>query len=390
MLHLSSWYACTQSYAKPYRRRVDDLARASVAVIGVGAVGSITAAYLTRGGTDVAAFDPWYQHVEETRAKGLHVAAPEEDLVVRVRIDHLDALSRVTRPIDVLFLALKSYDTEWAVRYAAPYLAPDGAIVSLQNGMNEPRIARIVGRERTIGCVVHLTAELRGPGSAVASAGPAWPAYTIGELDGARTDRVERIAKALSSVGTTKVTERIGAALWSKLTTNTMTNGLASVTGFTTRQLWADERVVPFLLRIAGETIEVASACGETVDPIKPPGAVDPLLPDDIRAAYRGDDAARERLVSALRTLAASRSGRRENRSSMLQDVLRGRRPEVDHLNGYVVREGAARGIATPANAAIVGAVHAVARRDRPVSVESLALLAADVALQSASDRQGP
>ncbi|MDE3111706.1 MAG: 2-dehydropantoate 2-reductase [Chloroflexota bacterium] len=361
---------------------MDDLAHVSVAVLGVGAVGSVTSAYLARGGIDVAAFDPWHQHVEETRSNGLRIAAPEEDFVVRVRIDHLDALSRVARPIDVLFLALKSYDTEWAVRYAAPYLAPDGVIVSLQNGMNEPAIAAIVGRERTMGCVVHLTAELRGPGSAVASTGPSWSAYTVGELDGARTERVERIAAALSTVGTTKVTERIGAALWAKLTTNTMTNGLASITGLTTRQLWADERVVPVLLRIAGETIEVAYACDEAVDPIKPPGAVDPLLPTDIRAAYRGDAAARARLTSALRSLAASRSGRRENRSSMLQDVLRGRRPEIDQLNGHVVREGAARGVPTPVNAALVSLVHEVAAKRRelgPANVELLPAAAASV-----------
>ncbi len=344
-----------------------------VVILGTGAVGSIAAAYLVQSGVDVAAFDGWHAHVEAMRRSGLHVSGPDEEFTVTVRAFHIDELHRLGRPIDILLLALKSYDTEWAVRYAAPYLARDGVVVSLQNGMNEARIAGIVGAERTLGCVVHLAGELRAPGSVVASSGRSWPAYTLGELDRARTPRVARIADALGCVGITRVSPDIGAALWAKLVLNVMTNGLSGITGFTTRELWQDERAVPVILRLGGEATDVAAAREQRVDDLDPPGAREPLRVSDIRAAHHGDRAAHDRLVSAMVDLARSRSGKRENRSSLLQDILRRRRPEIDYLNGYVVEMGATCGVPTPTNAAVVELVKAVATGERELGAGNLA-----------------
>jgi len=120
-----------------------------IAVMGAGAVGGYVGGHLSRLGHDVTLIDPWPEHVETIRAKGLDLAGmtPEECVVVKVPTMHLTEVQDFAkqRPIDIAIVSVKSYDTEWATTMIAQYLAPGGYVVSLQNCINEERIAAIVG-----------------------------------------------------------------------------------------------------------------------------------------------------------------------------------------------------------------------------------------------------
>src|SRR5690242_17886873 len=106
-------------------------------VVGVGAVGGTAAGVLLRGGHDVTLVDPWYENVEAIRRDGLHVTVDGVRQALPARAIYPDELDGSA---SLVFLACKSYDTEPLVRAVEPYLAHDGAIVSLQNGINEDRI----------------------------------------------------------------------------------------------------------------------------------------------------------------------------------------------------------------------------------------------------------
>ena len=334
-----------------------------IAIAGTGAVGGTTAAYLRRAGRDVLLVDGWHQNVEAIRRDGLVLKGRNEEFRVEARALHLDELSGLGAPLDVVLLAVKSYDTEWMVRALLPYLAPDGCIVSLQNGINEERIAELAGAERTVGCVVHLSVGMFEPGVATRYTRSDWQTFTLGELDGRRSQRVGGLAELLEPAGPVEVTGDIWGALWMKLCINAMNNGLTGLTGLTSPGLWLDPRGFAAMVRIGGEVVTVCEALGHRMHPIEPTGAPRPIDPAVLRRAGEGDPAAVDDVRDVFAaTGEARRKGGRENLSSLLQDVMKRRRTEVDYLNGSVARRGAELGIAVPANALLVDLVHRLER----------------------------
>src|SRR4051794_28175746 len=126
-----------------------------IAFIGAGAVGGYVGGHLAGNGHDVTLIDPWPEHVEAIRSRGLELygVTPEERRTVQAKTMHLTEVQGLAKekPIDIAFVSVKSYDTEWATMLIRPYLAPEGFVVSLQNCINEERIAGIVGWGKTLG-----------------------------------------------------------------------------------------------------------------------------------------------------------------------------------------------------------------------------------------------
>lgn len=140
-----------------------------IVVVGAGAIGGYAGGHMTRAGHNVTLVDAWPAHVEYMRAHGLQLSGmtPQENHSIKVDAMHVCDVQDLIKqkPIDIAFICVKSYDTEWAATLIRPYLAPDGFVVSLQNCINEERIAGIVGWGKTLGCVASLVAaELYQPG----------------------------------------------------------------------------------------------------------------------------------------------------------------------------------------------------------------------------------
>jgi len=128
-----------------------------ILIIGAGAVGAYVGGYFARAGRDVILADPWPAHVEHMQAHGLRLEGmtePEcfESKPRAMHFTDLQSLSK-EKPADIAFICVKSYDTPWAAALAKTYLAPDGFMVSLQNGINEDAIADVIGWNKVIGCI---------------------------------------------------------------------------------------------------------------------------------------------------------------------------------------------------------------------------------------------
>jgi 2-dehydropantoate 2-reductase len=335
-----------------------------VLVAGCGAIGAITAGYLHRSGFDVTAVDGWHRNVLAIRRAGLTVSSPEGSFTVSLPIHHLDELATIGR-FDVALLAVKSYDTEWMTRLVLPYLFDDGYLVSAQNGINEDLIASIAGPARVLGAVVHMNGGLFEAGSVTRYSDPRWATFSVGELDGSVTPRATAMAEMLAAVGASEATGNILGELWAKLGVNAMTNGLAGISGLRSPDLWTDPEVAPFVVRLAAETAAVAGAAGVAMEGIHPTGAPTPLDRELLRRVAAGDAGATAAAVRVLGAAGEARRGGRENKASLLQDIEKGRRTEIDHLNGRVVAVGRELGVPTPANEAIVAAVKEVEAGER-------------------------
>lgn len=314
-----------------------------LAVLGVGAIGSTIGGYLARAGCDIRLIDMWPAHVEEMKHRGLKVTAQDEEFTVRVAALHLAEVCCLQERFDAVFLSVKSYDSMWATKFIEPYLKPAGILVSAQNSINEDWVAPAIGYTRTLGCVVTIGAGLYEPGHVIRTSSPSRPAFALGELNGMITPRVQELAKLLVPVGPTHATANLWGDRWAKLTVNCMANALAGITGMKGEELRASPEVFSVAIRIAGEALAVAQTLGVQVEPLG--GIPAQAYLDATRGV--GVEELRRKRMEAGRSIGAGRP-------SLFQDVLKGRRTEVDYLNGYVVRKGREVGVPTPMNEAIV------------------------------------
>jgi len=318
-----------------------------ILVAGAGAIGGTTAGGLLRAGRRVALVDDWFANVEAIRRDGLAYTVDGERHAVPAQALYPDELEGRA---ELVLLACKSYDTAATVRALEPFLAEDGAIVSLQNGINEDLIASLVGPSRTVGCVVHYSAGMPEPGHAIRYSPSAWRSYTVGSLDGTPVDRVAELLSAA-------VTGDIFGALWAKLALNCMINALTAVSDLRTAELWAVGR--PLMISLAAEAAAVARAQGREMRPIHLVASGADLSPDLLL-----EDPARAEVLMAREAIARGTAA--AGVTSMLQDLRKGRRPEIDYINGYVVREGERLGVPTPVNAAVTSVLRAVAAGEQP------------------------
>jgi 2-dehydropantoate 2-reductase len=335
-----------------------------IGIVGAGAIGCVVGGMLARAGHDVTLIDQWPEHVEALKRHGLRLSGTIGEHVISVQALHLHEVQKITTPSDAVFVAVKSYDTEWATALGCAYLArPHGVVVDFQNGINDERVAAVAGANRTLGCVILIAAGLYEPGHAVRTdAGSA--GFKIGEHDGRDTPRARALAEAMSVVAPTTVTTNLWGERWSKLALNCMVNPVAGLSGLGTTEVRTEPGPRRLAVVLAAEAISVGRARGFEVAPLW--GI----------AAQRFVDAAAGRGMAEIEAdIARDAKSRAGGRPSLLQDVMRGRRTEIEYLNGYVVAEGRKAGIATPVNEAIVDVYrhHAVgALKPDPRNLEPL------------------
>ncbi|WP_165943478.1 ketopantoate reductase family protein [Roseicella aquatilis] len=334
-----------------------------IAIIGAGAVGGYAGAHLVRAGEDVTFVDMWPEHVEAMRRDGLRITHLRDvpEFSVPVRALHITDLQGVAkeRPFDIAFLCVKAYDTAWASTMVRQYLAPGGYCVSLQNCMNEETIASVVGWGRTLGAIASsITVELMTPGHVHRNSGKGGAAHTVfrvGEVHGRITDRAREVTALLAQADSALTTTNLWGERWSKLVVNAMSNGISASTGLISREVLLDDGLRQFTARLGAEAIRTGQALGYALEEVF---HMDPEL---IARAGEGDPAAR-RAYDEQRIAEAGKPGGGAHRPSMGQDMVKGRRTEIEFLNGFIVERAKAVGIATPANAALTGIVKRVER----------------------------
>ena len=344
-----------------------------IVFVGAGALGGYVGGHLTRAGNDVTLIDPWPEHVETMRNNGIHLSGttPAEKQSVPVNVMHITDVQSLAKqkPIDIVFMSVKSYDTEWATLMIRQYLAPDGFVVSLQNCINEERIAQHVGWGRTVGCIASLIAvELYQPGHVkrtVPMGGDKHTVFRVGEPHGRTTKRVEEIAEMLRVVDSSKVTTNLWGERWSKLVINSMRNGLSAATG-----LWGDQRDALegprwVSIRLGSEAVRVGQALGYQLERML---GMDPEVL--ARAGEKYPDALAE-ITDVLVEGAKKRSG--DQRPSMAQDIAKGRRTETDFINGFIAARGSEIGVPAPIQARMHEVVKRVERGEARPSPDLVA-----------------
>ncbi|HEX6002927.1 MAG TPA: 2-dehydropantoate 2-reductase N-terminal domain-containing protein [Burkholderiales bacterium] len=312
-----------------------------IAVLGAGAIGSSVAADLVTAGYDVSVIDQWPAQVEALRSTGLRVEIPDGNLELPpLAAYHLCDLASAGLAFDIVLLAVKSNDHRWLAEFIKPYLKSDGVLVGVMNGMNDDSIASIVGRNRTVGCCIELSAEIFTPGLVQRNTSHQGTWFAVGELDGFYTPRVKELQAMLSHVARCDVTNNIYGAKWTKLIANTMTMGPHGLLGLRNAEAIAIAGMADIAIQIGKESYAVGTALGYRTEPI---------------FGLRADEFAGssdENLVTARETLMKHVGGR--SRTAPIHDHLKGRRSEMEFITGLVARKGRELGIPTPGNDAVL------------------------------------
>ncbi|WP_262032184.1 ketopantoate reductase family protein [Microvirga sp. Mcv34] len=223
-------------------------------IVGAGAIGGIVGTHLIRSGHDVVFVEANAAHADAIREHGLKLSG-SLDAVVRAPVY---APGTYDGPVERLLLAVKSRDTVEALTPFAEALAPDGYVLSLQNGLEEYKIANLVGASRTLGAYLTFGGYYTGPGHIVYGG---TGSFKIGELDGSRGPRIEALQAALSAQQKVDITDNIFGYLWSKMALGAVYFGTAVVDA-PVLEIYDDPRARAVLAILAGETVGVADASG--------------------------------------------------------------------------------------------------------------------------------
>jgi 2-dehydropantoate 2-reductase len=325
---------------------------------GAGAIGGTIGAYMVRGGVDVLFVDLVQEHVDAINESGLTVRGYEETFTVKAK-----AVTPDTAPdtLGKVILAVKAPATRGAMEMIAPRLAPDGYVVSAQNGLNELVIRDAVGAERTIGCFINFSADYHGPGL-IHFGGPG--AFYIGELDGKITPRLRDLRSDLAhwGGGEVRVTDNIWGFLWGKQAYGAILFATALSNDSMADGIDKNREVMVYLAR---EVLAVADAQGYVLQ------GFDGFEPEK----FRGDDG--EELQRSLDGLIAVRRRDQKTHSGVWRDLaIRKRRTEVDAHYPPILELARQYGIQAPILARMVEMIHEIEDGKRPLSEENLVELA--------------
>lgn len=321
----------------------------SIAVMGAGSLGIVVGAGIAATGADVVLVDADGDNVTALNAGGARIVGSIER-TVPVRAITPDQMSGT---YDVVILLIKQTYNEIALATLLPFLREDSVVCTLQNGIPEPRVGELVGRDRIMGGSVGFGATWVGPGiSMLTSTSEVMErfAFEIGEIDGRRTQRAQQVATILSGAGHCEVINNLMAVRWSKLLMNATFSGVSTALACTFGDVLNDPSAMAFLAQVADEVIRVAEADGHGMAPMQGEDfgtlrlGTGQTVSDKMPLYHRVWD--RHALL----------------RASMLQDLEKGRPTEIDFINGHVAAIGRRRGVATPFNDLVVEVVRCAQR----------------------------
>ena len=297
-----------------------------IAIVGAGAMGCLYGAKLSALPTnEVHLIDVWKDHIDAINENGLMMEENGETIPYGAVKGIYDATQVGTCDLAIVFV--KSTLTSTAVKSSKAVFGPNTVALTLQNGLGNIDLIRAeIGDNNVIAGTTAHGATMLGPGK-MQHAGSG--KTIIGELNGKRTDRIEKIAEVLKAAGLeTDISDNVLGLVWDKLLVNVGINALTGIIKLQNGELLNHPEIEELLEAAVSEAFAVAKAKGITLSYNDP--------------------------VSHTKAVCVATAA---NKSSMLQDILNQKQTEIDMINGAIVREGASVGIATPVNSVLTNLI---------------------------------
>ncbi|MFP7295610.1 ketopantoate reductase family protein [Neobacillus niacini] len=313
----------------------------NIAIMGAGSLGTIIGALMTEGGEKVDLIDINEEHVNRLNQSGAKLTGFINKTIPVNAITPMN----INNTYDLVFLLTKQVYNYESLNQLIPHLHENSIVCTLQNGVPEEYVASIIGAKRTVGGVVGFGATWKGPGESELTT--EWEtvkkyAFDIGEVDGSITPRLSKIKAVLEHVGYCEISSNILGIKWSKVLMNATFSGMSAALGCTFEEVLDNQSAMTSLAHIADETIKVARAHGIELAKMQGKDMEFLELKDGQTVAEKMDFY--EEVWGPHRKLKAS----------MLQDLEKQRKSEIDYINGFVSKKGKEVGVETPYNNLVV------------------------------------
>lgn len=332
----------------------------AITVIGSGAIGGVLGAYLAKAGEEVIFCDIVEDHINKINLEGLTIEGPDETFTVKGQAFTPKQLLHRNKSLDIVFLCVKAHHTEEALIPFMSLLTPDSQVISLQNGLCEHQIAKLVGTHRTIGCFVNFSADYLEPGR-ILYGGVA--SLYLGELNGRISKRITVLKEQLQCWGPAQVTDNIWGYLWGKMSYAGLLYGTALV----------DETMADVVRKadLRDMLMELCSEILETADKQN----ITPLGFDDWEPGlvYPRGKRNNEALDIQLDKLADRMASNKKTKSGIWRDLaVRKRKTEVDAQLVPILEIAENLQVRTPLLSALVTAIKEIEEGVRKMSWDNL------------------
>lgn len=330
-----------------------------VAIYGAGSLGTILGAYITKAGEKIELINRNKAHVEALKTKGAQVVGTV-NFTQPVEVYTPEEMSGT---YDILFLMTKQQHNAEVVEMLKGFLAPDGVLVTFQNGLPEVQIAEILGEERVLGCTVAWGATMQSAGVCELTSEPDALTFSLGSISPKRNKHFDAVKALLEKMGTVDVEENFIGTRWSKLLINASFSGMSAVCGCTFGEAAAPKESRRIVQTLIKECIDVCAAGGVRIEPVQGKDIVKLL---DYKSGLK-------KAISFFIIPIAIRK-HAKLKASMLQDLEKGKLTEVDAINGSVSAYGRKVGCPTPMNDKVVEIIHRIERGELTASFDNLKL----------------
>jgi 2-dehydropantoate 2-reductase len=275
---------------------------------------------------------------------------------------------------DVILLLVKAYDTRWAAQLMEPLLTPHGLMVGVQNGLTLDTIADVVGARRTLGCVIELDGAMFDPGIVERDTPPSRAWFAVGACDHKTVGREYELIYILRYCGSVEVYPDIRAAKWMKLVVNAAEVAPSAILNLSLSEAIETPGVRSLMTEVGCEALSVVQKA--------------PIAPVPIFGLPNLDPACGRRFIEALLDSVAYHFAQPASQTAVLQDWFKGRRSEVDDMNGVIVRKGAEISHPTPFNSHVLEIALRVERGELKPGIENLDRLLQPSLLNGSQDRR--
>ena len=328
-----------------------------IGIVGAGAIGGITAALLYRAGYDIEVACNSVELAEKIISRGLHVFGNKIDF--KLALPAVAHISQFNGHKDIILLATKANDMLKAAQEALPFLTNDSKVVCMQNGICDFALADTIGSHRTVGCIVNWGATMHEPGELELTASSN---FILGNVFNDFDTCLGPLSEVLGTVFPVRISHNMMGHRYAKLIINACTASLGAVCGLYLGDMLAIRRIRKIMMSIVAECMSVADAVGIKVERT--------IGNFDYRSFSEGSgiiaDIKRHLLIHAIGLRY------RKLKSSSLSSLERGKRTEIDYLNGYVEAKGKEYNVPTPVNSKIVEIVKEIEDGRRSISLRNL------------------
>lgn len=308
-------------------------------------MGTILGAYISRAGGQIDLINRNKAHIEALKAEGAHVVGT---------VDFVQPVSallpeEMTGKYDIIILLTKQQHNREVCTFLKDYLADDGVLVTLQNGLPEDGIAEVLGEDRVLGCIVAWGATMLGPGLCELTSSPDSLTFSLGRVGTKPHKYMADVKDLLELMGPVTIKHNFIGMRWSKLLINSAFSGMSTVLGCTFGEAAKNKQRRRLVLELIKECIDVCAAANIKIEPVQDKDAVKFFnYKTPIKKAF------------GLMILPYAIRKHANLKASMLQDIEHGKKTEVDSLNGAIANFGSKFGVPTPLNLKVTQLIHEI------------------------------